>query len=47
MKKFYGVLEMIYVLFYFAIGLLAFPVLYLMTFFMRGKTHYEESGYDY
>jgi hypothetical protein len=47
MKKFFDLLETIYVLFYFAIGLIAFPVLYLITFFMRVKTHYEESGYDY
>jgi hypothetical protein len=46
MKKFYGVLEMIYILFYFAIGILALPLLYLMSLCFRGRTHYEESGYD-
>jgi len=28
-------------------GVLALPMLYFMSLFFRGKTHYEESGYDY
>jgi hypothetical protein len=46
MKKFYSLLETIYILFYFAIGFLAFPMLYLMSLFAFGK-HYESDGYDY
>ena len=46
MKWLITVIEKIYIVIYFAIGILAFPMLYLFSLCFRGRRHYEESGYD-
>ena len=46
MKWLIIVIEKIYIVIYFAIGILAFPMLYLFSLCFRGRRHYEESGYD-